>query len=160
MNKFIFSLVTTSVVLIGSSANGDAWQRIVNHNYKAWARPYRGTDHVGNAANYRGDRYLQPTESSAPSIARRNTVSPVESQPDVVAQSPTQRRSFSYDEPTGAGQPNSAVSSEMPSTSGVQAQAEAQPGTYYNREIGRNSRESHPPRYLLPASDPRKYRVH
>jgi hypothetical protein len=87
-----------------------------------------------------------------------------------VAQAQTERRSFSYDEQQGdAASRTESATTQSPGVTQNAPVASGQGGAIYDSgsfqtrsyEPGSSYRsgQGNPPRYLLPASDPRKYRV-
>lgn len=158
MNTFFKSLLLLAAVL-GLSVTTSAKADFRDYNYKAWNQGYRASRSVARSRRV----YRAP----APVIVR------TERAPTAVAQSPTTERRFSY-EPlqqveSGKPCPDSVTTQHAPAT--TQRPAESgrrfsyEPAIEPSREPAVRTfsrpmtRESQKPAYLLPKTDPRKYRT-
>jgi len=161
MNTFCKAMLLSTVVIGVSSTVAEARHRWVNYNYKAWAQvdAHRETPHVGNPENfYRTARSGQT--SSGPITVQRETR---QSEPTAVAQAPTERRSFSYDEQQASGEARTAQTTENAqspdeSNRGLMQPSEPSRTSVFNGN-SYSSGPNNPPRYILPKTDPRKYRT-
>ena len=156
MNLYFKTLTlatTLAGLLVATSTNAD----FRDYNYKAWAQ----------AGKQRSSQSARPSRSmyrsTAPVIVR------TEPAPNAVAQSPTEQRSFSY-EPSqpavSSGCDDGVTAQQAPAT--AQRSAEARRSFSYepsmndsnsaSRMRSRSSQSSETPKFLLPKTDPRKYR--
>jgi hypothetical protein len=119
-------------------------------------RPYYG------ATNQHSSCYRTTYRNEEPVTIRS------ERAPDVVAQAPTERRSYSYEPSQTAESQNNGASSQSGSTAVVTENARRSDGSYrsYSYEPSTESysaprmgsSQSHKPAYLLQKTDPNKYR--
>lgn len=158
MNAYLKTLLVAAAVAglyVPATANAD----FRDYNYKAWAQ-------VGKQRSSPSFARSRPMyRSSAPVIVRS------EPAPSAVAQAPTEQRSFSY-EPSqsvvSGGCHDAATTEQAPATAqrspGVRRSFSYEPsmsGSYSApRMQSRTSRSSRMPAYLLPKTDPNKYRNH
>jgi hypothetical protein len=159
MNTYLKTLLMTGVA-VGLFAAETARADFRDYNYKAWAQA--GRQRTSQPAR----RYRPMYRSTAPVIVR------TESAPGAVAQAPTEERRFSY-EPSqvqaGTPCPEGVVTEPAPATAerptrtyrsfsyepGIEPSAGPAVRTY-SRPMRRDSQK---PAYLLPKTDPRKYRT-
>jgi len=134
-----------------------------DYNYKAWADRPRSSRSVNRSRTYR---------AVAPTIVRSDSA-PIE-----VAKSPTEQRSFSYDpaQPAGSSAANGCGGGTRVERGSATAQRSTRSERSYSYEPStssnitepvarsysvprmQSSRSSATPRFLLPKTDPRKYR--
>jgi hypothetical protein len=154
--KTLTLATTLAGLLVATSTNAD----FRDYNYKAWAQP--GKQRSPQSASRSRSMY----RSTVPVIVR------TEPAPNAVAQAPTEQRSFSY-EPSqqsvssGCGCGDSADTQPTPAT--AQRSTDTRRSFSYEpsmssdsylapRMRSRSSQSSETPKFLLPKTDPRKYR--
>ncbi len=126
MYSFFKSLMMAAAI-VGLFATATVRADFRDYNSKAWAQHGRSSSGMMRRSQYR---------ASAPVIVRS------EQAPPAVAQTPSERRSFSYE----------------PSMSNDNAPSSVRSDAAPRMRSTRPSRSSRTPAYLLPKTDPRKYR--
>lgn len=152
--KMLVSAMTLAGLFVATSSGADFY----DYNHKVGPQ-------LGRGSSQSARRSRPMYRSTAPAIVR------TESAPNAVAQAPTERRSFSYEpsQQTEAGACEGSVASEQASAT-AQRSAETRRSFSYEpsmssdsysapRMRSRSSHSSETPKFLLPKTDPRKYRT-
>jgi len=166
-----FKILLLMTVVTGLSVSGDARADFRDYNYKAWAQAGRSS-----SRSMRASRTYRAYRAPGPVIVRSDSA------PDVVAQAPMGQRSYSYEpaetaRKVGASDGCGAVVRTERTSETAQRSTGTERSFSYEPSIDSSttqpsvrsesapmmrssqpSRSSGTPRYLLPKTDPRKYR--